>query len=49
MDDREALFEDCVETLGGGAFYLWPVHVRWMYPYERYYKTLKSFVRNFAR
>lgn len=23
-----------------------PVHVRWMYPYERYFKTLKAYVRN---
>ena len=26
-----------------------PVHIRWMYPYERYFKTLKSFVRNMAK
>ena len=26
-----------------------PVHVRWMYPYERYFKTLKGFVRNQAK
>jgi Domain of unknown function (DUF4218) len=26
-----------------------PVHIRWMYPIERYLKTLKSFVRNKAR
>lgn len=26
-----------------------PVHVRWMYPFERYYKTLKSYVRNHAK
>ena len=26
-----------------------PVHVRWMYPYERYFKTLKGFVRNLAK
>ena len=26
-----------------------PVHTRWMYPYERYYKTLKGFVRNLAK
>ena len=26
-----------------------PVHTRWMYPYERYFKTLKGYVRNFAR
>lgn len=26
-----------------------PVHSRWMYPIERYMKTLKDFVRTFAR
>lgn len=26
-----------------------PVHVRWMYPFERYYKTLKGYVRNHAK
>ena len=26
-----------------------PVHTRWMYPYERYFKGLKSFVRNLAK
>ena len=26
-----------------------PVHVRWMYPMERYLKTLKGYVRNRAR
>ncbi|XP_013729011.2 uncharacterized protein LOC106432716 [Brassica napus] len=26
-----------------------PVHFRWMYPFERYMKTLKSFVKNYAR
>jgi hypothetical protein len=26
-----------------------PVHVQWMYPYERYYKILKSFVRNLGK
>ena len=26
-----------------------PVHVRWMYPYERYFKTLKGYVRNSAK
>ena len=26
-----------------------PVHFRWMYPFERYMKTLKSYVKNFAR
>jgi len=26
-----------------------PVHTRWMYPYERYFKTLKGFVRNLAK
>jgi len=26
-----------------------PVHSRWMYPYERYFKGLKSFVKNLAK
>ncbi|XP_033139161.1 uncharacterized protein LOC117130632 isoform X2 [Brassica rapa] len=26
-----------------------PVHFRWMYPFERYMKTLKAYVKNFAR
>ena len=26
-----------------------PVHTRWMYPYERFFKRLKGFVRNLAR
>jgi hypothetical protein len=26
-----------------------PIHSRWMYPMERYMKTLKDFVRTFAR
>lgn len=26
-----------------------PVHTRWMYPYERYFKTLKGYVRNLAK
>jgi hypothetical protein len=26
-----------------------PAHTHWMYPYERYFKGLKSFVRNLAR
>ncbi|CAA7046831.1 unnamed protein product [Microthlaspi erraticum] len=26
-----------------------PVHFRWMYPFERYMKTLKAFVKNHAR
>ncbi|XP_048629229.1 uncharacterized protein LOC125600641 [Brassica napus] len=26
-----------------------PVHFRWMYPFERYMKTLKAFVKNYAR
>ncbi|CAA7023874.1 unnamed protein product [Microthlaspi erraticum] len=32
------------ETRLGG-----PVHFRWIYPFERYMKTLKAFVKNFAR
>ena len=26
-----------------------PIHARWMYPMERYLKTLKDYVRNHAR
>lgn len=26
-----------------------PIHMQWMYPYKRYYKGLKSFVRNLAK
>ncbi|AAG12809.1 TNP2-like transposon protein; 80601-79432 [Arabidopsis thaliana] len=26
-----------------------PIHFRWMYPFERYMKTLKAFVKNHAR
>ena len=26
-----------------------PVHTRWMYSYERYFKTLKGYVRNLAK
>lgn len=26
-----------------------PVHFRWIYPFERYMKTLKAYVKNFAR
>ena len=26
-----------------------PVHTRWMYPYERYFKNLKGYVRNLAK
>jgi len=26
-----------------------PVHIRWMYPFERYMKELKSFVKNKAK
>jgi len=26
-----------------------PVHTRWMYPYDRYFKTLKGYVRNYAK
>jgi hypothetical protein len=70
-DDRQALFDECVETLCllekeippsffdimihltihlvEELFLYGLVHVRWMYPYERYYKTLKSFVRNLAK
>ena len=25
------------------------VHVRWMYPFERYYKTLKGYIRNHSK
>ena len=26
-----------------------PVYTRWMYPYERYFKSLKGFIRNLAK
>lgn len=26
-----------------------PIHTRWMYPMERYMKTMKGYVRNMAR
>ena len=26
-----------------------PIHTRWMYPYERYFKGLKGFVQNLAK
>jgi hypothetical protein len=26
-----------------------PIHTRWMYPMERYMKSLKTYVRNMAR
>jgi len=26
-----------------------PVYIRWMYPYERYFKGLKGFVKNLAK
>ena len=26
-----------------------PIHTRWMYPYERYFKTLKGYVRNLVK
>ncbi|XP_040371992.1 uncharacterized protein LOC112192328 isoform X2 [Rosa chinensis] len=35
--------------LGREARLCGPVHFRWMYPFERYMKTLKDFVRNPAR
>jgi hypothetical protein len=31
------------------VFLCGPVHTRWMYPYERYFKTVKGFVRNLAK
>ena len=31
------------------AFLCGPVHTRWMYPYERYFKTVKGYVRNLAK
>lgn len=71
MAEREALFEECAETLCvlekqlppsffdimvhlyihlvEELFICGPVHVRWMYPFERYYKTLKGYVRNHAK
>ena len=31
-------------------FFLYgPVHTRWMYPYEHYFKMLKGYVRNLAK
>ena len=30
-------------------FHCEPVHTRWMYPFERYFKTLKGYVRNLAK
>ena len=30
-------------------FHCGPVHTRWMYPFERYFKTLKGYVRNLAK
>ena len=35
--------------LGREARLCGPVHFRWMYPFERYMKTLKDYVRNYAR
>lgn len=35
--------------LGREARLCGPVHFRWMYPFERYMKVLKDFVRNTAR
>ena len=35
--------------LVGELFICGPVHTRWMYPYERYFKTLKGYVRNLAK
>jgi hypothetical protein len=31
------------------VFLCGPIHTRWMYPYERYFKTMKGFVRNLAK
>ena len=31
------------------VFLCGPVHTRWMYPYERYFKSVKGFVRNLAK
>ncbi|XP_048611568.1 uncharacterized protein LOC125585897 [Brassica napus] len=38
-----------VVHLGREARLCGPVHLRWMYPFERYMKVLKDFVRNPAR
>ena len=35
--------------LGKEAQMCGPIHFRWMYPFERYMKTLKDYVRNYAR
>ena len=69
--EREALFEECAETLCllekqlppsffnimihlcihliEELFICSPMHVQWMYPFERYSKTLKGYVRNHAK
>ena len=31
------------------VFLCGPVHTRWMYPFERYFKSVKGFVRNLAK
>jgi len=31
------------------VFLCGPMYTRWMYPYERYFKSLKGFVRNLAK
>ena len=41
--------EKIFHIFSGRAFHLCSVHICWMYPYERYYKGLKSFVRNLAK
>ena len=35
--------------LGREAQLCGPVHFRWMYPFERHMKTLKDYIRNYAR
>ncbi|XP_010463429.1 PREDICTED: uncharacterized protein LOC104744109 [Camelina sativa] len=45
---RICAFFNCVH-LGREARLAGPIHFRWMYPFERYMKVLKDYVRNPAR
>jgi len=47
-----AFFDSMVHLtihLAKELFMCGPVQTRWMYPFERYYKGLKTFVRNLAK